>query len=63
MQSKNQPQLFQEAIKEKPKIMQNGIKIDDLPKYSYEELIKSAEELPEGVSPEAREVNKEIKFF
>lgn len=63
LQSKNQPHLFQLAIKDKSL---NGIKTKDTidfnkyPKYSYEELIKPVDELPENVLNEAKEV---IIFF
>ena len=58
LQSKNQQILFQEAVKEKPKAINNGIKSSDLPKYSYADLVKPADELPEGVLTEFREVIK-----
>lgn len=51
--------MFQLAINNKSK---NGVKNKEVidfnkyPKYSYEELIKPAEELPENVLNEAKEV-------
>lgn len=54
--SKNKPENIHEIIKEKPKISLNGIKASDLPKYSYDELKKQADELPQGVNPELREL-------
>jgi hypothetical protein len=56
IQSKNKPEYFQEIIKEKPKTSVNGVKANELPKYSYEELKKNIEELPDGVNPELREL-------
>ena len=45
-----------DAVKEKPKTVVNGIKVNDLPKFPYEDLIKPTEELPEGVNAELKEV-------
>lgn len=59
LQSKNQPHLFQLAVMDKSKIgvkNKDTIDFNKYPKYSYEELIKSAEELPENVLNEAKEV-------
>ena len=56
LQSKNQQQILLEAVREKPKEALNGIKINDLPKFPYEDLTKPSDELPEGVNAELKEV-------
>ena len=63
LHSKNQPHLFQLAVKEK-NVSSNGLKqnstsfinFSEYPKYAYEQLIKPAEELPSDVLNDAREV-------
>ena len=65
LHSKNQPHLFQLAVKEKN--ITNGLKqnssstinFSECPKYAYELLVKPVEELPSDVLNESREV-KEI---
>ena len=62
LHSKNQPHLFQLAVKEKNSpnnLKQNSnssISFNDYPKYAYEQLIKPVEELPSDVLNESREV-------
>ena len=68
LHSKNQPHLFQLAVKEKNApsktesvaIFKN---FNDYPKYPYEQLIKPIEELPCDVINESREVNKKCFEF
>ena len=62
LQSKNQPHLFQLAVKEKN--VSNNLKqsstssmnFNEYPKYAYEQLIKPVEELPSDIINESREV-------
>jgi hypothetical protein len=62
LQSKNQPHLFQLAVKEKN--LSNNLKqsstssmnFNEYPKYAYEQLIKPVEELPSDIINESREV-------
>lgn len=61
VQSKNQPHLFLQAAKEKGRNGSNrpgidGKNFNQVPKYSYDELTKSVEELPESVDNASREV-------
>ena len=73
LHSKNQPHLYQLAIKDKSKTInnnspnainnqmrkqQNG-SFKTYPKYTYDELIKPADQLPEDVLTEF----KEVKFL
>ncbi len=59
--SKNQPHLFSQATKDKRvagsnKSDSHGKNFNQFPKYSYDELIKSVEELPESVDNTSKEV-------
>lgn len=63
LQSKNQPHLFQQAVREKSYSNggnglkhSNAIDFNQCPKYSYEDLIKPADQLPENVINELKEV-------
>jgi hypothetical protein len=66
LQSKNQAHLFHLALKDKlssgsgtlnGKHNNGPASFEKYPKYTYDDLIKPAEELPEDVNAEAREVN------
>jgi hypothetical protein len=70
LHSKNQPHLYQLAIKDKSKTInnnnpnavnnqmrkQNG-SFKTYPKYTYDELIKPADQLPQDVLSEFKEVS------
>lgn len=59
MQSKNQLYLYEEALQssKSPESKKNPV-VDfiNYPKYSYDELIKPADELPENVNTTIKEV-------
>lgn len=65
LHSKNQPHLFQTATKEKSYTNGNGLKqnssssisFSEYPKYSYDQLVKPIEELPENVLSEFKELH------
>ena len=69
LHSKNQPHLFQLAVKEKN--MSNNLKqsstssinFNDYPKYAYEQLVKPVEELPSDILSESREVKLFFSYF
>lgn len=67
VQSKNQAHLFETAVREKSKKnyhRSNGAKdFSRVPKYSYDELIKPVEELPESVDNAAREVSSKKRCY
>jgi hypothetical protein len=62
LQAKNQPALFQQAVKDKS--LANGaanfrhllVDFNQCPKYNYEDLLKPVDELPENVISELKEV-------
>jgi hypothetical protein len=64
LQSKNQAHLFNLAMKDKLSSSSGTLNgkhngptsFEKFPKYTYDDLIKPAEELPEDVNAEAREV-------
>ena len=70
LQSKNQPHLYQLAIKDKTLTSMNSSQqnnktssFNDFPKYPYELLVKSVDELPQDVIAESKEVIIVFKPF
>ncbi|CAF0715415.1 unnamed protein product [Brachionus calyciflorus] len=65
LQSKNQLHLFQIAIKDKSHStnIRESIDFNKHPKYTYEELIKPVDQLPENVINEAKEVHLNEEDF
>lgn len=72
MQAKNQICLFAKAVTDRSSIgcinlAKLNINFDEYPKYSYEDLIKPADQLPECINNEFKEVRAYIfliiKYF
>ncbi|CAM4856581.1 unnamed protein product [Rotaria socialis] len=55
LHANNRPEIYAELIRDKPK--QNILNRTAVTKYSYEILVKPADELPEDVNPELREIH------